>query len=97
MLFYETLNLIIEILIIYCYNSKYMDIASIVKFHRKQSGLSQQELAHIAGVGKTVVFDIEKGKKTVRLQTLLKVLSALNIRLNWESPIKSAFTHEREE
>jgi HTH-type transcriptional regulator/antitoxin HipB len=55
------------------------NIAMIVHYCRKQSGLSQLELAKLAGLGKTVVFDIEKGKETIKLNTLLKVLEVLNI------------------
>ena len=62
------------------------DIAKIVHYFRKQSGLSQQELARLAGVGKTVVFDIEKGKKTIQVNTLLKVLDVLNIQMTFETP-----------
>jgi HTH-type transcriptional regulator/antitoxin HipB len=62
------------------------EIAKIVHYYRKQSGLSQQELATLAGIGKTVVFDIEKGKETVRLNTLLKVLHVLNIKIKFETP-----------
>jgi transcriptional regulator with XRE-family HTH domain len=39
------------------------EIGNIIRFHRKKSGLTQKALADIAGVGKTVVFDIENGKK----------------------------------
>jgi len=62
-------------------------ISKIVVFHRKKSGLTQKQLADIAGVGKTALFDIEKGKETVRLNTLIKILSALNIKLNLQSPL----------
>ncbi len=62
-------------------------IASIVHFHRKKSGLSQAELAKLAGLGKTVIFDIEKGKLSVRLDTLLKVLKVLNIKIELHSPL----------
>lgn len=62
------------------------EIAKIVHYCRKQSGLSQQELAKLSGVGKTVIFDIEKGKETVQLNTLLKVLEVLNIRMKFETP-----------
>jgi len=64
------------------------EIAKIVHYYRKQSGLSQLELARLAGVGKTVIFDIEKGKETVRLNTLLKVLDVLNIRMKFETPFE---------
>jgi HTH-type transcriptional regulator/antitoxin HipB len=61
-------------------------IANLVHYYRKQSGLSQQELAQLAGVGKTVIYDIEKGKESVRLNTLLKVLDVLNIQMKFETP-----------
>lgn len=62
------------------------EIGKIVQYYRKQSGLSQQQLARLAGVGKTVIFDIEKGKETIQLNTLLKVLDILNIRMSFETP-----------
>nr|WP_237758976.1 helix-turn-helix transcriptional regulator [Legionella birminghamensis] len=62
------------------------EIAQMVHYYRKQSGLSQQDLANLAGVGKTVIFDIEKGKETVQLNTLIKVLDVLNIRIKFEPP-----------
>lgn len=62
------------------------EIAKKVHYCRKQSGLSQHELAKLAGVGKTVIFDIEKGKESVQLNTLLKVLDVLNIRMKLEIP-----------
>ncbi len=65
-------------------------IAQTVRYFRKQSGLSQLELAQLAGVGKTVVFDIEKGKPTVQLDSLLKVLSVLNIQLKLETPFSES-------
>jgi y4mF family transcriptional regulator len=64
------------------------NIAKIVRECRKLSGLSQQELAKLADVGKTVIFDIEKGKETVQFNTLLKVLEVLNIRIKFEAPFE---------
>ncbi|MBI2784994.1 MAG: helix-turn-helix transcriptional regulator [Legionella longbeachae] len=61
------------------------EIANLVHYYRKHSGLSQQELARLAGVGKTVIYDIEKGKESVRLNTLLKVLDVLNIQMKFET------------
>ena len=59
---------------------------ALIHYCRKQSGFSQQELARLAGVGKTVIYDIEKGKESVRLNTLLKVLDVLNIQMKVETP-----------
>jgi len=61
-------------------------LAAVIRKHRKAAGLSQLELAEMAGVGKTVVFDLEKGKETVQLDTLRKILSVLNIRVQLTSP-----------
>ena len=66
-------------------------LAAAVHFHRKKGRLTQAELAKLAGVGKTVVFDIEKGKATIQLNTLLKVLHVLNISMSFTSPLMSAF------
>ena len=62
-------------------------IAKIVHYYRKKSGLTQNDLARLAQVGKTSVFDIEKGKETVQLNTLLRVLDILNIKLKLEPPL----------
>lgn len=64
-----------------------LEVATTVQFCRKKSGLSQGELAQIAGIGKTVVFDIEHGKKSVRLDTLLKVFNVLNIKIFLKPPL----------
>lgn len=71
------------------------ELGEIVRFHRKKRGLTQIELALEAGVGKTVVFDIEKGKETVQVDTLRKVLGALNIRVKLESPLMQEFAQSR--
>jgi y4mF family transcriptional regulator len=73
------------------------DFSGVVRFHRKRAGLTQLQLADLAGVGKTVVFDIESGKETVRLATLVQVLAALNIRLEWTSPLKQAYLESERE
>lgn len=64
-------------------------ISQWVRFYRKKSGLSQQALAELAGVGKTVIFDIEKGKETIQFDTLLKVLAVLNIEISFIPPFNS--------
>lgn len=66
-------------------------LAQCIHYHRKKSGLSQLGLAKMAGVGKTVIYDIEHGKISVQLDTLLKVLHVLNISINLESKLMGDF------
>lgn len=72
-------------------------IAEIIRFHRKMGGLTQVELGKLAGVGKTVVFDIEKGKMSVRLNTLLRVMNVLNIKLDFQSQLMPLFREKSNE
>jgi HTH-type transcriptional regulator/antitoxin HipB len=62
-------------------------LSEIVRAHRRRSGLSRAELAKLAGVGKTVVFDLEHGKQSIRYDTLSKILSVLNITITFQSPL----------
>jgi HTH-type transcriptional regulator/antitoxin HipB len=66
-------------------------ISHMVRFHRKQAGLTQEGLGKLAGLGKTVVFDIENGKLSSRLETLLKILNVLNIEMDFNSPLMRLF------
>ena len=70
------------------------DLDKVVRYHRKMARLTQEKLARLAGVGTTVVREIEKGKRTVRLTTLLRVTGALSIRLEWTSPLRGAYEEE---
>ena len=63
-------------------------LANQVLKHREVSGLTQQQLAMYAGVGKTAVFDVEHGKTTVQLETIIKILQVLNIELIFKSALK---------
>ena len=63
------------------------DLGFMVKNHRKKAGLTQIELANLAGIGKTTVFDIERNKETVRWSNILAVLQVLNIEVEFKSPL----------
>ena len=63
------------------------ELAQIIRMHRKTAKLSRVQLAELAGVGKTVVFDIEMGKESVQLDTLRKILKVLNIKIILKSPL----------
>lgn len=68
-----------------------MDIHKIIHYHRKQAGLNRKELAELAGVGKTVIYDIEHGKKTIKWSTVNAILSALNIKVVFQSPLMEEY------
>jgi len=71
--------------------------AEIIRFHRKAARLSRIQLAELAGVGKTVIFDLEKGKVSVQLDTLAKILKVLNITLVLKSPLLDNLTKTENE
>lgn len=62
-------------------------LAQLIRDHRKKAGLAQAQLAKLAGVGKTVVWDLENGKESVQWDTLQKIFSVLNISVEWRSPL----------
>ncbi len=63
----------------------------VILFHRKRAKLSRKELAELAGVGKTVIYDLEKGKKTIKWSTIITVLGALNISIKFQSPLMEEY------
>jgi HTH-type transcriptional regulator / antitoxin HipB len=62
-------------------------LAMIILRHRRAAKLSRNELAELAGVGKTVIYDLENGKETVQLDTLRKILKVLNIEVQMTGPL----------
>lgn len=66
--------------------------AEVIRMHRKAARLSRVQLAELAQVGKTVIYDIEKGKESVQLDTLLKILKVLNISIVLKSPLMDNLT-----
>jgi len=71
-------------------------LSIIIHKHRKAAGLSQVQLAELSGVGKTVVFDIEKGKETIQLDSLRKILLVLNIKVQLLSPLMNQILDNNE-
>ena len=66
-------------------------LGDLVRFHRRKAALTQMQLGDLAGVGKTTVYDIEKGKPTVQINSLFAVLNALNIQIKLSGPFTAAF------
>lgn len=72
-------------------NISYNDLAKIIIYHRKKSGLNREQLSLLSKVSKTVIYDIEHGKKTVRFENIIKILNTLNIELEFKSPLMAAY------
>lgn len=56
-----------------------------VREARRQLRLDQKEVAFAANVSPRTVFSIEKGKATVRVDMLMRVLAAVGLRLAAEN------------
>jgi transcriptional regulator with XRE-family HTH domain len=78
-------------------NGTISKLAEVISLHRKAAKLSRIKLAELAGVGKTVVYDIEKGKESVQLDTLRKILKVLNITIVLTSPLLENLTSQGNE
>jgi y4mF family transcriptional regulator len=72
-------------------------IGDIIRFHRRKSGLTQAELARLAGIGKAAIYDLEHGTKSTRIDTLQKVLTVLNITIKLDSPIMQTYEDQKHE
>lgn len=73
-------------------------LASLIRYHRKQAGLSQVELARHAEVSRNVLQDLEAGKQRASWRNLQAVLGVLNIRLEPTGPMVEAWrTQARKE
>ena len=66
-------------------------VGDMVRYHRRVAGLTQVQLAKLAGAGKSTVYDIEKGKQTVQLDKYLAILRVLNIEVSYHSPLMAEY------
>lgn len=60
-------------------------LAETVKTRRKALRLTQRELAELAAVGPDFLYDLERGKPTLRLGSVMQVLEALGLHLKLEA------------
>lgn len=52
-------------------------IGARIREIRKSQGVSQEMLAGLAGTGQRYISELERGKETIRVREMLKVLAAL--------------------
>lgn len=69
------------------YLSTPRQLASLVRFHRKRAGLSQLDMASMAGVSRKVVQDLEARRDGVSWRNLMAVLAVLNVSLLPDGPL----------
>ena len=62
------------------------DLGMAIRAVRKDQGLRQDDTAGSAGVGHVFLRDVERGKETVQLGLVLKVLDELGIQLTIDIP-----------
>lgn len=72
-------------------------IGGFVRERRKSTGLSQQELADLAGVGKRFIVELENDKPTVRLDKVNQVLRVFGKRLGLADLPRDAGPVERKD
>jgi transcriptional regulator with XRE-family HTH domain len=56
-------------------------IGTNIKLRREQLGLSQQTVAGMVGTSQAAVSNHEGGKRTLKLETMVKYATALNMRI----------------
>lgn len=62
------------------------ELGAVVRDIRKGQGVSQDTLSGLAGTGQRYVSELERGKETIRLKELLKLLEALGASLYLADP-----------
>lgn len=58
-----------------------VDLAVAVRGRRLELGLTQDDLALASGTGRRFIVDVERGKATLRLESVLAVVGALGLRI----------------
>jgi y4mF family transcriptional regulator len=60
---------------------KMEELVKQIKAARVRAHLSQEDLAALSGISRRPIYLLESGKGAVRLDTLLKILDALGLKL----------------
>lgn len=71
------------------------ELGDALRYHRERARLSRRQLSALSGISETAIYDVEHGKETVKLQTLLPLLDTLNLSLRLDGPLMDEFTSAR--
>ena len=55
-------------------------IGPAIRHYREEAGLTQSQLAEMAGLNRTYLSDLEQGKETEQMRRILRVLKLLGVR-----------------
>ena len=61
--------------------SSSVELGQLVRKTRKEQGLTQLDVAGLAGLSNRFVIDLERGKETLQIQKVLNVLALLGLEL----------------
>ena len=61
--------------------SSSVELGQLVRKIRKEQGLTQLDVAGLAGLSNRFVIDLERGKETLQIQKVLDVLALLGLEL----------------
>ena len=70
-------------------STKLSELADAIRARRKRLRISQNQLALLSGVGVVFIYDLERGKETIRLDKLLPILEVLGLELKLSTGKKS--------
>ena len=60
-------------------------LGDAIRHYRKQAGLTQAQLAEMAGLQRSYLSELERGKETEQLARLLRVLRQLGVRITLDT------------
>jgi transcriptional regulator with XRE-family HTH domain len=59
-------------------------IGAAIRYYRQKSGLSQAQLADLAGLNRTYLANLERGSETEQVKRILRLLKLLGVRMTLE-------------
>ncbi|NOY85766.1 MAG: helix-turn-helix transcriptional regulator [Deltaproteobacteria bacterium] len=66
------------------------ELGSMIRYKRKLDGLTQFEAASLCGVGRRVLSEVERGKKSAEIGKVLQIIYGLGLELS-VTPRRSRF------
>jgi DNA-binding XRE family transcriptional regulator len=55
-------------------------VGPAIRHYREEAGLTQEQLADMAGLNRTYLSDLEQGKETEQMRRILRILKLLGVR-----------------